>query len=172
VSATATLDNDDPVFILDVDEMLQRARITALQTLAGVATGLVIKPAASRKRILVVDDSITVRELERQMLTADGFDVAVAVDGLAGWNTLKNEVFDLVITDVDMPRLDGMQLVRMIRADETLQQLPVIMVSYIDREEDGQRAIAAGATRFVAKTSFHDDTLRRQVRELIGEAAV
>lgn len=172
VSATATLDNDEPVFILDVDEMLQRARVTALQALGRIATASAAELHVSRKRILVVDDSITVRELERQMLTSDGFEVAVAVDGLAGWNALKNDVFDLVITDVDMPRLDGMQLVRMIRADETLQQLPVIMVSYIDREEDGQRALAAGATRFVAKSSFHDDTLRRQVRELIGEAVV
>ncbi|WP_163491388.1 response regulator, partial [Escherichia coli] len=64
---------------------------------------------AQRKRILVVDDSLTVRELERKLLLGRGYDVAVAVDGMDGWNALRSEHFDLLITDIDMPRMDGIE---------------------------------------------------------------
>ena len=125
---------------------------------------------AQRKRILVVDDSLTVRELERKLLLGRGYDVAVAVDGMDGWNALRSEHFDLLITDIDMPRMDGIELVTLVRRDSRLQSLPVMVVSYKDREEDRRRGLDAGADYYLAKASFHDEALLDAVVVLIGEA--
>src|SRR5690606_5036613 len=97
------------------------------------------------KRVLVVDDSITVRELERQLLESRGFAVDVAVDGMDGWNAVRSGHYDLVVSDVDMPRLDGIGFVRHIRQDPRFASLPVVIVSYKDREEDRLRGLEAGA---------------------------
>ena len=84
-----------------------------------------------RKRVLVVDDSLTVRELERKLLDHHGFEVEVAVDGMDGWNAVRSDSFDLVVTDVDMPRMDGIELVTLIKRDPNLRNLPVMIVSYL-----------------------------------------
>jgi two-component system sensor histidine kinase and response regulator WspE len=120
--------------------------------------------------VLVVDDSLTVRELERKLLSSRGYRVSVAVDGMEGWNALRSETFDLVVTDVDMPRMDGIELVSLIRRDAALKALPVLIVSYKDREEDRQRGLDAGADYYLAKGSFHDEALIHAVHDLIGEA--
>ncbi len=102
-----------------------------------------------RKRVLVVDDSLTVRELERKLLDRQGYRVEVAVDGMDGWNMLRGSHFDLVITDIDMPRMDGIELVSTIRGDANLRSLPVMVVSYKDREEDRRRGLEAGADYYL-----------------------
>ena len=117
-----------------------------------------------------MDDSITVREVERQLLRAHGYDVAVAVDGQDGWNVLRTESFDLVITDVDMPRMNGFDLLRCIRGDSNLAGVPVMIVSYKDREADRLRGLELGANYYLTKSSFHDDTFVRAVQDLIGPA--
>ncbi len=96
-------------------------------------------PGKKRLRVLVVDDSITVREVQRQILRQHGYDVEVAVDGQDGWNQVRAGAFDLVISDIDMPRLSGLEFVRRIREDYALRDLPVIVVSYKDRDEDRGR---------------------------------
>jgi two-component system sensor histidine kinase and response regulator WspE len=84
---------------------------------------------------------------------------------------LREGEYDLVITDVDMPRMDGIELVKLIRADTKFQKLPVMIVSYKDREEDRYRGLEAGADYYLTKGSFHDETLREAVVDLIGAAA-
>jgi two-component system sensor histidine kinase and response regulator WspE len=74
--------------------------------------------------VLVVDDSLTVRELERKLLEKRGYDVTVAVDGMDGWNAVRSDAFDLVVTDVDMPRMDGIELVMLIKGDPALKRVP------------------------------------------------
>ena len=124
--------------------------------------------SVSHKRILVVDDSVTVREVQRSLLQNRGYVVEVAVDGMDGWNALRAGSYDLTITDVDMPRMTGIELVSKIKADPKLHALPVIIVSYKDREEDRMRGLDAGADRYLTKSSFHDETLLAAVAELIG----
>ncbi|TFV93861.1 response regulator, partial [Oxalobacteraceae bacterium OM1] len=121
------------------------------------------------RRILVVDDSLTVREMERKLLIARGYAVDTAVDGMDAWNIVRSGKYDLVITDVDMPRMDGIELVRLIRRDERLRRLPVMIVSYKDRPEDRARGVEAGADFYLTKGSFHDATLIDAVVDLIGE---
>jgi two-component system sensor histidine kinase and response regulator WspE len=95
--------------------------------------------------------------------------VAVAVDGKDGWNSVRAEHFDLVVTDVDMPRMNGLELVQAIRADPTLRSLPVIIVSYKERDEDRLRGLEVGANCYLTKSSFHDNTFLEAVTDLIGE---
>ena len=122
-------------------------------------------------RVLVVDDSVTVREVERQLLVNRGYAVDVAVDGVDGWNSLQSGQYDLVVTDLDMPRMGGLELVRAIKADVKLQGLPVVIVSYKDREEDRLMGLEAGANYYLTKSSFHDHGLVLAVEELIGAPA-
>jgi two-component system, chemotaxis family, sensor histidine kinase and response regulator WspE len=167
ISASALMDDGSPVLIVDVED-LARSVETLLH--GGRLRGLGRSQAArvSHKRILVVDDSVTVREVQRSLLQNRGYVVEVAVDGIDGWNTLRAGSYDLTITDVDMPRMTGIELVSKIKADPKLHALPVIIVSYKDREEDRMKGLEAGADRYLTKSSFHDQTLITAVEELIG----
>ena len=106
----------------------------------------------------------------RKLLSSRGYDVEVAVDGMDGWNAVRAGQFDLVVTDVDMPRMDGIELVTRITRDRRLQALPVMVVSYKDRDEDRRRGLECGAAYYLTKDSFHDDTFLQAVFDLIGEA--
>ena len=171
IAAGSLTDDGTPVLIFDVEDMLRSVeKLVSEGRLERVRHAGTEVAAVRRKRVLVVDDSLTVRELERKLLAGRGYDVSVAVDGMDGWNVLRAELFDLVITDVDMPRLDGIELVTRIRADAQLAQLPVMIVSYKDREQDRERGMQAGADYYLAKGSFHDTALLDAVRDLIGEA--
>jgi two-component system, chemotaxis family, sensor histidine kinase and response regulator WspE len=133
VGAAAILDDGSPVLILDVEDLI-RSMDRFIQGNTLRRQDLSEQAATPRKRVLVVDDSITVRELERQLLRNHGYDVAVAVDGKEGWNLVRAEHFDLVISDVDMPRMNGLELVQAIRGVQSLKDFPLIIVSYKDRE--------------------------------------
>ncbi len=167
VSSASVRQSGELVLILDADAMaIDAARRLDEGTLRGAAAG---SEDARRRihRVLVVEDSLTVREVERQMLTRAGYQVDVAVDGLDGWNALQRERYDLVLSDVDMPRMNGLELVRRIRADRRLSHLPIVMVSYKDREEDRLAGLEAGATAYLTKGAFHDRTLLDTVADLI-----
>lgn len=171
ISAGALLDDGSVVLIVDVEDMLRSVdKLLNTGRLERIARRSQQTTEAPRKRVLVVDDSLTVRELQRKLLLNRGYEVAVAVDGMDGWNALRSEDFDLLITDIDMPRMDGIELVTLLRRDSRLQSLPVMVVSYKDREEDRRRGLDAGADYYLAKASFHDDALLGAVVELIGGA--
>ncbi|MBN6792711.1 hybrid sensor histidine kinase/response regulator [Pseudomonas fulva] len=171
ISSGALLDDGSVVLIVDVEDILRSVdKLLSTGTLERVERGGAGASGLARKRILVVDDSLTVRELQRKLLGNRGYDVAVAVDGMDGWNALRGDDFDLLITDIDMPRMDGIELVILVRRDQRLQSLPVMVVSYKDREEDRRRGLDAGADYYLAKASFHDDALLDAVVELIGGA--
>lgn len=171
ISSGALLDDGSVVLIIDVEDLLRSVdKLLSTGRLERIDRGARAGRGVARKRILVVDDSLTVRELQRKLLGTRGYDVAVAVDGMDGWNALRSEDFDLLITDIDMPRMDGIELVTLVRRDNRLQTLPVMVVSYKDREEDRRRGLDAGADYYLAKASFHDDALLDAVEELIGGA--
>lgn len=168
ISAGALMPDGSPVLMVDVDDLLRsiEAKISG-----GGLTRLQQNVEARqqrRRRVLVVDDSLTVRELERKLLADAGYEVEIAVDGMDGWNAVRSQAFDLVLTDIDMPRLDGIELVRLIRADPRLKAMPVMIVSYKDRQEDRHRGLEAGADYYLTKGSFHDATLLNAVTDLIG----
>ncbi|MCU6502609.1 response regulator, partial [Rugamonas sp. A1-17] len=172
ISAAALLDDGEPVLILDVPDLL--LSIDKLLHEGGLHQLTRSDQAGRRKtkRILVVDDSLTVREMERKLLLGRGFLVDIAIDGIDGWNVVRSGDYDLVITDVDMPRMDGIELVTLIKKDIHLHKLPVMIVSYKDRPEDRARGLSAGADYYLTKGSFHDETLLDAVSDLIGEARI
>jgi len=172
VAAASTLQDGSPVLILDVEDLVRSidvlvsgGRLTRARRAAAGATEQRVK------RVLVVEDSLTVRELERRLLESQGYAVDVAVDGMEGWNAVQLGEYDLVLSDVDMPRLNGIELVRRIKADPRLHAVPVVIVSYKDRDEDRLRGLDAGADHYLTKSSFQDETLARVVRDLIGGPA-
>jgi two-component system sensor histidine kinase and response regulator WspE len=171
VLAGALMEDGSPVLILDVADMIRSVeKLTQSGRLESVQHSGTHTTDNKRKRVLVVDDSLTVRELERKLLSNAGYQVTVAVDGMDGWNVVRTEHFDLVITDIDMPRMDGIELVSLIRQAPHLQSIPVMIVSYKDREEDRQRGLDAGADYYFTKSSFHDESLLQAVADLIGAA--
>lgn len=171
IAAGALLENGDPVLIVDVEDLIRSVdKLVRGGQLARLTRDPQLALADRRRRVLVVDDSLTVRELERKLLEKRGYDVTVAVDGMEGWNAVRSDTFDLVVTDVDMPRMDGIELVTLIKGDPTLKRVPVMIVSYKDRDEDRRRGLDAGADYYLAKSSFHDEALLDAVHDLIGDA--
>jgi two-component system sensor histidine kinase and response regulator WspE len=171
INSASLLESGAPVLIVDVEDLVRSIdNVLAGRRLSRVEFEKLAEQARPRKRILVVDDSITVRELERQLLQSRGYAVDVAVDGMDGWNAVRSTPYDLIVTDVDMPRMDGIGLVSLVKADPARREIPVVIVSYKDREEDRLRGLDAGANRYLTKSSFHDETFVDTITDLIGEA--
>jgi two-component system, chemotaxis family, sensor histidine kinase and response regulator WspE len=166
VAAVALTAEGDGVIVLDVDDLMRSVFDPAQRSVA--RSGNTSRQDAASKRVLVVDDSISVRELERQLLSAAGFDVEVAVDGEDAWQKLQLNTFDLMVTDIDMPRLDGLALTRSVRLDARLHSLPIIIVSYRNSPEDHARGMEARADRYLTKSDFGDERFLGAVIDLIG----
>ncbi|MEL7328387.1 MAG: response regulator, partial [Cyanobacteria bacterium J06559_1] len=183
----ALTEKGNPILILDVADLLDSAttwaasnsgNAIAIDTAMGLteskipdideSTSSSAAVTAPQKRILVVDDSMTVRAMEKKLLQNKGYAVDVAINGVEGWRALRMHTYDLVVTDVDMPRMNGIELIEKIRAHRTTQKLPVIVVSYKDRAEDQLAGLKAGANYYLTKSSFHDDGLVTAVVDLIG----
>lgn len=169
VNSASILEDGTPVLIIDVEDLFR--------SLDKLISGNLIMPIACEdalmkksKRILVVDDSITVREVEKKMLLARGYMVDVAVDGVDAWNTVREKEYDLIISDIDMPRMNGFELVSLIKNEPNLSNLPVIIVSSKDRNEERNKGFEIGADFYLPKGNFHDQALVEAVLELIGEA--
>jgi len=122
----------------------------------------------SSQRILVVDDSITSRTLEQSVLAAAGYDVITAVDGLEGWRVVEHGGIALVVSDVEMPHLDGIALCERIRGSARSAALPVILVTSLDEPAQRARGLEAGADAYLTKFGFDQDTLLQTVRQLLG----
>ncbi len=171
VNAASIRENGDLLLILDADDLVQ----SALQLLEqGKLRGHGVENATGRRakrRVLVVEDSITVREVERQMLLRAGYMVDTAIDGVDGWNAVQKATYDLIVSDVDMPRMNGIELVRKLRADRRYETIPIVIVSYKDREEDRLAGLDAGASAYLTKGSFQDQSFLQTVADLIGTVA-
>ncbi len=168
ISAASVMDDGSALLIVDVDDL---QRTMELFVSEGGLTRRASESARLRKRILVVDDSPTVRAVQRQLLEKNGYEVSLAVNGADGWYALRAGNYDLLISDMDMPRANGIDLINMVRAEPGFQKLPIIIVSYKDTEDDRRRAMEAGANDYLSKSSFHDNTLLKKITELLNGAA-
>jgi len=121
------------------------------------------------KVVLVVDDSPTVRRMLEWTLKPSGFRILHAADGIHALEILRAETVDLAIVDLNMPRMDGIELIRSVRGDEKLKQLPIILLTTENREEDRQAALEAGANLFLAKPSA-PTLLRTKAESFLGVA--
>jgi len=171
LAALALMPDGEPVVLLDTEDLMRGA--LERERVHGRLAGRNDDAAPRRhRRVLVVDDSISVRELVRQLLAARGYEVQVAVDGMDAWARLREWPCDLVVTDVDMPRMDGIELTRSIKQDPRLRTLPVVIVSYRDRPEDRARGLEVHADAYLTKSDFQEHGFIDVVHTLIGDAEV
>ncbi len=173
INAAAIHEDGNPLLILDVDDLVR-----SIDSILSGDTAFLLQSSGApntgdsqrAKRILVADDSITVRQLQKQLLESHGYDVQIAVDGMEAWNAVRLGEFDLLVTDVDMPRMTGIELVGRIREEPRLNDLPAIIVSYKDREQDRLAGLEVGANLYLTKSSFQDESYLNGVMDLIGAA--
>jgi PleD family two-component response regulator len=123
-----------------------------------------------RKSILVVDDSGPTRDIERDILEAEGYKIDTAADGSEALAAAKNVHYDLICTDLIMPNMDGYMLTENIRKNDALKNIPIIVISSKGDEDDKDKARTLGVNRYIVKNSFNNQNLIDTVRELIGEA--
>jgi two-component system chemotaxis sensor kinase CheA len=116
----------------------------------------------------VAEDSITSRTLLKGILESAGYRVRTAVDGVDALTLLRTGEFDLLVSDVEMPRLNGFDLTARIRADRRLAGLPVILVTALETREDRERGVEAGANAYLNKSSFDEGNLLAAIRRLLG----
>ena len=138
------------------------------QSLAGRMGAGVTSAPQKRARVLVVDDSMTTRALEQSVLEAAGYDVSTAVDGVDAWRQLQEVGADLLVSDIEMPNMDGLTLCRTVRASERFANLPIVLVTSLDNLDAKERGLAAGADAYVGKASAGQAGLLSTVRELLA----
>ncbi|MEO7454812.1 MAG: response regulator [Gemmatimonadaceae bacterium] len=139
-----------------------------LQALGGrLGAGVTTSPR-KRQRVLVADDSLTTRAVEQGVLEAAGYEVVTAVDGADAWRQLQESGADLVVSDIEMPNMDGLTLCRTIRASDRFANMPIVLVTSLDNPEARDRGLAAGADAYVGKASAGQAGLLGTVRELLA----
>lgn len=126
-----------------------------------------VQVAEHSRQILVVDDSITTRTLERTILESHGYEVQVSVDGQQAWNALQKHPFDLIVTDIEMPIMDGFEFTERVKQDAKFQDIPVVIVSSLAQEQEKRRGIEVGADAYIVKNQFESQTLLEIVQQLI-----
>ena len=162
ISGATVLGSGKVLPILNVVDLMK----SAVEMGPTIAVPLLEGP---RKRIsvLVAEDSITARTLLKTILESDGYDVVTAVDGADAFTVLKTGEFDLLVSDVDMPRMNGFELTAKIRADKRLSELPVVLVTALESLEDKERGVDAGANAYIVKSSFDQSNLLEVIKRLI-----
>jgi two-component system, chemotaxis family, sensor kinase CheA len=167
VSGASIEPNGTILLVLDVPNLLARAASSSIASEASV------KPAepAPQPSVMVVDDALMVRELQRSILERGGYAVRTASDGAEALGMLAELPADLVVTDVEMPNLDGLHLIQSIRRHPRLANIPVLIVSSHGSDEDHQRGLDAGADAYIVKTSFDEVGLLSAVSRLLGRTA-
>ena len=165
ISGTTVIGNGTLVPILHVPDLIKSAMKPATYMAATPLTG---KTATERRNILVAEDSITSRTLLKNILESAGYRVRAVVDGFEAWNALNMEAFDLVVSDVDMPRMNGFDLTSKIRKDPAFANLPVILVTSLDSNEDRGLGIDAGANAYIVKSNFDQSHLLEIIERLAG----
>ncbi|HEU5124410.1 MAG TPA: response regulator [Verrucomicrobiae bacterium] len=163
IAGATVLGSGEVAPILNVADLLKSARRAGAPSRAASNAAT---PQTKAKSVLIAEDSITSRMLLKGILESAGYLVKTAVDGLEAFAALRSEPYDLIISDVEMPRLNGFDLTARIRADKKLSELPVILVTALETREDRERGIDVGANAYLVKRSFDQSDLLEAVRRL------
>jgi two-component system chemotaxis sensor kinase CheA len=164
VSGATVLGNGCVVPILNINDLMRSALLGPASAVLGAEQGARATP--KRLSVLVVEDSITSRTLLKNILESSGFQVTTAIDGSDALSQLKTGSFDIVVSDVEMPRMDGFELTRAIREDSRWAGLPVILVTGLESRADRERGIDVGANAYVVKSSFDQSSLIEVIQKL------
>lgn len=166
-SGVATLGTGEIVLILNIQELVKARDLSGVSPITEVSKE--VKPQVKRNAILVAEDSMITAELEKNILVNAGYEVDVAIDGIDAMDKLHGKKYDVLVTDIDMPRMDGFELTSRVRADKRLKDLPVIVVTVREKVEDKRKGIEAGADAYILKKEFDQNNLLNTIKRLIGE---
>ena len=165
ISAAAVLPTGQVSLVLKPHELVRSA--FALRPRRGVSPTIAPPEVSKKKRVLLADDSVTTRTLEKSILESAGYEVITAPDGEQAFKLLQERGADIVVSDVEMPRLDGFGLAEAIRKSPRFRDLPVVLLTALSSEEDRARGLAAGADAYLVKTAFDQDNLLKTLRQLM-----
>ncbi len=165
ISGATVLGSGKVIPILNISDLIKSAQ--SKETTFHEKTGTIKKE--EKKSILVVEDSITSRMLLKNILESAGYVVFTAIDGIDGYTKLKEGKFDLVVSDVDMPRLSGLDLTAKIRADKAVSEIPIVLVTSLSKREDKERGMEVGANAYIIKSSFDQSNLLDVIYRLLEQ---
>jgi two-component system chemotaxis sensor kinase CheA len=164
LSGATVLVNGDVVPVLNPADLLKSVSLAAASTPASIGSG---PTEAAARKILIAEDSVTSRMLLKSILESAGFQVQTAVDGMEAFAVLRTGEFDLLVSDVDMPRMNGFALCEKVRGNARTADLPIVLVTTLDSREDREKGIDAGANAYLAKSSFDQSNLLEVVKRLL-----
>ncbi len=168
VSAAALMGDGQPILIVDTVDLVRS--IDSLLQNSGLQSQSARKPAKQGQRVLIADDSPVALDLQARLVSSRGYLVDRAVNGMEAWKLIRDGDYQLLVTDVEMPEMDGIALVQALRKEPRFKHLPIIISSSRDAEQDRLHGMEAGADYYLVKSSFQDETLLDAIHQLIGPA--
>ncbi len=166
VSGAALLGTGVVTIVLDANDLVRGATGTALPR-ARIHHTQTMEKLERKLRVLIVDDSITTRTLEKNILETAGFDVSVAIDGVEAWRMILETTFDVVVSDVEMPNMHGLDLTREIKGNPRTRHLPVILLTSLSKPEQREAGLKAGADAYLVKSQFDQSQLIQTIRAVV-----
>ncbi len=167
VSGAALLGTGDVVVVLDANDLVRRASGAVLPRRRAMQMTAPVVSEQRRLRVLVVDDSITTRTLEKNILETAGFEVSVAIDGLEAWSMLPQDDFDVIISDVEMPKMTGLELCKQIKTSPQYQHIPLILLTSLGKPEQREAGLRAGANAYLVKSRFDQGELLETIQAVL-----
>ena len=164
VSGATILANGDVVIILNVSDLMKSAQSRTVRRRQIIAP---TPPAPQQRRILVVDDSITTRTLQKNILEAAGYEVITATHGVEALKKLETGPIELLISDVQMPWMDGFELTAQVRKHPQYKNLPIILVTSLDSPDNKEMGFKAGADAYIVKGVFDQNELLQTIKSLL-----
>jgi two-component system chemotaxis sensor kinase CheA len=165
ISGATLLPSGQVALVLNAANVVRS--VLALTTQDSVVAAYAQPAIEHRKRLIVADDSVTTRGLEKSILEGAGYEVSVAPDGQAAWQMLQAQGADLLVSDVEMPNLDGFDLTATVRGSDRFRDLPVILVTACESEADKTRGLQVGASAYLVKSGFDQDRLLETIAQLL-----
>ena len=165
VTGATILGTGEIIVVLDVADLI--ANSSSLHS-AATRKPLILEKQGQERTILVIDDTFSTRELEKDIIAANGYKVDTAVDGLDALDKIAQTNYDLIVTDVQMPRMNGFDLCKTIKGNVAYKDIPVIIVTSLEKEEDKRQGIESGASAYIVKSSFDQTNLLDAIERLIG----
>ena len=167
VAGAALLGSGDVLIVLDANDLVRKATGTTFPVYQPLTTTVAPPLEARKTRVLVVDDSITTRTLEKNILEAVGFEVYVAIDGVEAWARLAEIEPDVIVSDVEMPHMDGLELCIRIKSSDRLRHLPVILLTSLSKPEQREAGLKAGADAYLIKSRFDQGELLDTIKSVL-----
>lgn len=167
IAGSTIMPDGQIALIINTAEVLRSALTQPYQVLEPSTQGALSGQKAQRHRLLLADDSITTRSLEKHLLESAGFDVTTSVDGSQAWQIMQERPFDLVVSDVEMPKMDGFALTAKIKSSPKHSHIPVILVTALATERDKARGLSSGADAYLVKSEVEHSSLLEVIRQLI-----